>query len=64
MGRVRCPPGCAIKEDAPVFGPSDEADGPKAYDADSSLCRAAIHGGLIGKDGADINFKIVAGKKA
>lgn len=65
MGRLICPPGCAPKQDAPVFGPSDtdSTDLVKAYDADSSICRAAIHMGVIDKDGADVNFTILPGKK-
>lgn len=62
-GRVKCPPGCASKEDGPVFGPSDDTEGPKAYDGDSSICRAALHAGKIDDSGADVTFRIVAGRK-
>jgi hypothetical protein len=51
---VSCPPG----------GPIRFAWGSDTYTADSSICTAAVHAGLIGVDaGGDVYIKVVAGQE-
>lgn len=64
--RVNCPVGCAGQDAAGVFGPSpadDKLQINKAYDDKSSLCRSAIHSGIIkDTEGGDIYAFVVNGR--
>lgn len=57
--RLACPAGCD-KVKVPLYGPAPEdasSHTPEVYDEDSSVCRAAIHAGIItAEEGGDVVF--------
>jgi len=56
--KVRCPSGC-LAEDAPVYGGADTpAEGSAHYTDESSVCRAAIHAGVLTNAGGLVAIRI------